>query len=314
MTDPNALTLPDLYAELSRTGQIARLLTLARDEDLGEPGDAIGGDITSEVSIDESAQGRAGVVAREAGVCAGLATLPELISLFAPEVSVEMRTKDGDAFDAGATLATLEGPLRAILLLERTMLNLLCQLSGIATLTRRFLDEANAAEGSRAKILDTRKTSPGMRALSKYAVRCGGGTTHRLGLHDAVLVKDNHLAGIGDADLGASVRTLVERVVAKRGRDALRFIEVEVDRLKQFEAILALEPGLVDIVLLDNMPPDALGDAVRMRDEAGSKILLEASGGVRLDTVRAIAASGVDRISVGMLTQGAGAVDVGLDV
>jgi nicotinate-nucleotide pyrophosphorylase (carboxylating) len=314
VVDLNTLSLPELYAELSRGGQITRLLSLAREEDLGRPEDPVEGDVTSLVSIGEESAIRGRITARGAGVCAGLAAIPELLPLFAPRVAFRAEHEDGAAFAAGRALGELEGPQREILRLERTLLNLLCQLSGIATMTRRFVEAADAAPGSRASILDTRKTSPGMRALSKYAVRCGGGLCHRLGLHDAVLVKDNHLAGVADEALADRVRTLCERATAHRNRSGLRFIEVEVDRLAQFERLLTLEAGLLDIVLLDNMGPDTLRKAVRMRDEAGSSILLEASGGVHLETVGAIASSGVDRISVGALTQGAGVVDIGLDV
>jgi nicotinate-nucleotide pyrophosphorylase (carboxylating) len=194
--------------------------------------------------------------------------------------------------------------MRKLLAMERTALNFLQRLSGVATMTARFVDEV---AGTRALILDTRKTTPGWRALEKYAVRCGGGTNHRIGLHDAVLIKDNHLAWLaeGGDPIGRAVG--LARAGAPEGT---KFIEVEVDTLEQLDRALEVGP---DIILVDNLGPEKLAEAVRRRDAKAPGVLLEASGGVNLSTVGAIARSGVDRISVGALTHSAPALDIGLD-
>jgi nicotinate-nucleotide pyrophosphorylase (carboxylating) len=188
------------------------------------------------------------------------------------------------------------------------MLNLLGRACGVASLARRFVD---AVDGTCAVICDTRKTIPGLRSLDKYAVRCGGGVLHRCGLHDAALYKDNHLAGVAAPDL-ASVITAAAR--AARDEGPLRFVEVEVDSLRQLEAVLTVDAGVVDIVLLDNMSLEQLRAAVAMRDERRDEMLLEASGGITLARVRDVAETGVDRISAGALTHAAPALDVGLDL
>jgi nicotinate-nucleotide pyrophosphorylase (carboxylating) len=208
---------------------------------------------------------------------------------------------DGSPVARGTVLATVSGPLRSILVAERTALNFLQRLGGVASLTRKFVD---AVVGFRAKLLDTRKTTPGWRLLEKYAVRMGGGANHRIGMYDGILIKDNHLAG-----LGGDVRQAVERARAYPGNAGLP-VEVEVDTLEQLEAALAAR---ADIVLLDNMPPETMRSAVARRDAVSPGTLLEASGGVNLSTVRDIAATGVDRISVGALTHSAAALDIALD-
>ncbi|NUQ64248.1 MAG: carboxylating nicotinate-nucleotide diphosphorylase, partial [Pirellulales bacterium] len=224
--------------------------------------------------------------------------------------------EDGQAVAAGAAVARIEGPARALLTAERLVLNLLGRMSGIATLTREYV---NAVSGTKARIYDTRKTTPGWRRLEKYAVRCGGGRNHRTGLFDAVLIKDNHLALGVDPALGIPVRfTPAEAVVRARRflaesaamSQGTPIVEVEVDTLEQLDEVLQAGP---DIVLLDNMSPAMLAEAVLRRDRAGSAAELEASGGVNLVTVRQIALSGVDRISVGALTHSAVSLDVGLD-
>ena len=194
--------------------------------------------------------------------------------------------------------------MRSLLAMERTALNFLQRLSGIATMTAQFVTRV---AGTKAVILDTRKTTPGWRALEKYAVRCGGGTNHRAGLYDAVLIKDNHLAWLaeGGDPIGQAVK--LAREGAPKGT---KFIEVEVDTLEQFDRALEVGP---DIILIDNLGPEKLAEAVRRRDERAPGILLEASGGVTLATVRALAETGVDRISVGALTHSAPALDIGLD-
>lgn len=313
----NALGLGELWRELAGSRGLARrLFELARDEDLGE-----GGDVTTAAMFGDGAKGAsvcARVRAREEMVVAGLAGVGELAEVFAGGAAVRPTIADGRRVDAGAVLAEVEGPASAVLALERTVLNLIGRLSGVATRTALFV--AEASRGGPAAVLDTRKTTPGLRVLEKYAVRCGGGTLHRVGLHDAVLIKDNHLAGL---DASGVARRVGGATAWARADRPLRFVECEVDRPEQLDAVLGLgpPPGGVDVVLLDNMSPGELGEAVRRRDAAGlgaaggrrPAVALEASGGVTLETIRAIAATGVDRISVGSLTHGAVSRDLGMD-
>lgn len=278
------------------------------DEDLGRRRH----DVTSEALIDRRTPGRAAVVARQPGTLCGAVLIREIILHASAHVEVDLRLGDGDTLSAGATIALLQGPLRDVLRVERTLLNYLTHLSGVATLTTRYVQ---AVAGTGAVICDTRKTLPGLRWLQKYAVRCGGGTTHRSGLYDAVLIKDNHLAHLPLEQLTERITEAMEHVkqphLLKHRQRAIKFFAVEVDTLAQLERVLAAP---IDIVLLDNMPPDVLRQAVAMRDRLAPKVLLEASGGVGLDTVRAIAETGVDRISVGALTHSAPALDIGLDI
>ncbi len=261
-------------------------------------------DATSRLTIPEGTPGAARVVARTPGVLAGLPII-ELVfaALEGAPVAVAAHAADGESLAPGQTVASFAGPLRSILVAERTILNFLQRLSGVATLTRRYAD---AVAGTKAVVLDTRKTTPGWRLLEKYAVRQGGGHNHRVGLSDGILIKDNHLAGLG-ASAGGAIATAVR--AARAGAAGLT-VEVEVDTLTQLREALAELP---DIVLLDNMPPDVLREAVAMRDALAPAVLLEASGGVNLSTVRAIAETGVDRISVGALTHSAPALDLALD-
>ena len=271
------------------------LVRLALAEDLGDAGDR-----TSLATIPAATRSRAAFVARSVGVVAGL----PVAELVCRAVSADLTfapVPDGTATARGTVLATVSGPLRAILAAERTALNFLQRLSGVASLTRTFV---NAATGFPAKVLDTRKTTPGWRLLEKYAVRAGGGMNHRVGLYDGILIKDNHLAGIG-----GDVRRAVEAARTYPGNAGLP-VEVEVDTLDQLEHALAVR---ADIVLLDNMSLEQLRAAVARRDAVAPGVLLEASGGVNLATVRDIAATGVDRISVGALTHSAPALDIGLD-
>ncbi|HEV7159262.1 MAG TPA: carboxylating nicotinate-nucleotide diphosphorylase [Caulobacteraceae bacterium] len=261
-------------------------------EDLGRAGD-----ITSQACIDADARMAATFTARADGIVAGLDCVFLAVRLLDPAAGVELRAKDGAAVAAGAPLARVEADARALLAAERTALNLLCHLSGIATLTAAFMAEV---AGTSARILDTRKTTPGLRALEKYAVRCGGGTNHRFGLDDAVLIKDNHVAACG------GVREAVRRARAAVGH--MVRVEVEIDRLDQLDMALAEKP---DIVLLDNFTVDDMAAAVR---QTAGRALLEASGGVSLATVRKMAETGVDFISVGALTHSAPILDIGLDV
>ena len=315
----NELALPDLYASVAESGLVRRLLELARDEDLGPEGQDMTGEATRSGSNDGPST-TAAVVARQAGVAAGLATIPELLSVFGVSVKAELLAGDGDTVTPGDTLATLTGPLDEIVRVERTLLNLVGRLSGVATRTAEFVRTVHAAGDHPAQLYDTRKTTPGLRVLEKYAVRCGGGCCHRMGLHDAVMFKDNHIAGVPAAQLAAHARSLVVRVRARAAETGVTpaFIEFEVDSLDQFDALLTVNgengTGPIDVILLDNMPPVELVEAVARRDRAGSAVLLEASGGVTLETVTAIAATGVDRVSVGSLTHGAVSLDLGLDI
>lgn len=275
-----------------------QLIELALAEDLADIGD-----LTSRTLVDETASAEVVVAARRPGVLAGLPVVAVVYSRLDAAVRVRPQLHDGATLHAGSVIATVAGPLRSVLAGERTALNFLTHLSGVATLTRRYVD---AVSGTGARILDTRKTLPGYRVLQKYAVRAGGGCNHRMGLFDGILIKDNHLAHWrqrGDA-IDAAVR------YARQKRPASVPIEVEVDTLEQLQDAL---DGRPDIVLLDNMPPQTLRKAVAVRDETAPQVELEASGGVTLETVRAIAESGVERISVGGLTHSAAALDIAFD-
>ncbi len=253
-------------------------------------------------------QGQVAVVARQPGVIAGLQAVPVILDEMEIIADWEPLLTDGQIVRANQILARWGGAVRDLLTAERLLLNLIGRLSGIATLTHRYV---SAVAETKARIYDTRKTTPGWRRLEKYAVRCGGGCNHRTGLFDAVLIKDNHLAlsGLGPDEAVRRVRTFLERTHPADEADRM-VIEVEVDTLEQFESVLPMAP---DLVLLDNMSIDQLAQAVACRDAIGAEIQLEASGGVHLDTVAAIAATGVDRISVGALTHSAISLDVGLD-
>lgn len=297
-----------------------QIVRLAVREDLDR-----GQDWTSVSLISAESRGGATVVAREQGVVAGLLACQLALQEMAASIIWSPEAEDGDAVVAGQPLARLEGSTRDILTTERIILNLLGRLSGIATLTRQYVDQVVP---SHSKIYDTRKTTPGWRRLEKYAVRCGGGQNHRMGLFDAILIKDNHLASTApreteNAEAGGPGKTspcctpvaAIEKARAFIGAkdtlaDSGMVVEIEVDSLEQLSEVLVATP---DLVLLDNMSSDQLRQAVAMRDEVDDKILLEASGGVTLSTVSDIAATGVDRISVGALTHSACALDVALD-
>ncbi|MEJ5945494.1 carboxylating nicotinate-nucleotide diphosphorylase [Pseudokineococcus basanitobsidens] len=274
--------------------------------------DAPWGDATTEALLGPEVRASARVVAREDGVLAELGVLAAALhqaSALAddprvPAPSVRLLVGDGERFTAGQALAEVEGSARAVLRAERVALNLLQRLSGVATLTAAFVAET---AGTRCRVVDTRKTTPGLRQLERAAVRCGGGRNHRTTLSDAVMVKDNHLAvltadGWDDAVVTAGLRRLRERL------PHTTTVTVEVDRLDQLDAVLAAG---VDVVLLDNMGPDELRRGV---ERVAGRALVEASGGVRLGTVGAIARAGVDLVSVGALTQAAPCLDLGLDV
>ncbi len=302
MIDLNTLSLPELFRYFTADGRLNTLLTLARDEDLGEAGD-----ITTDLLERGDEPAAASFVAREAGVVCGLAALPTLLDVFNANIDLDLQSNDGAAVEPGTPLATLHGPVRELVGIERTMLNFVGRLSGVASQTRRYVE---AASVGRSVICDTRKTTPGWRHLEKYATRCGGATLHRLGLHDAVLLKDNHLAGLAPHEFADRVRAMAE---SARQRFDMRFFEVEVDTLDQFEALLALPDELIDYILLDNMSNDDMQRAVERRDALGRRVQLEASGGITLERVGEISRIGVDRISVGALTHAARSLDLGLD-
>lgn len=277
-----------------------QLLEMALREDLDDAGD-----LTSQALIDEQQRGNVSVVVREPGIVAGLPIVDMVFGQLDSHIDIHRIIEDGTAVEAGMTVAEIRGPLRTLLTGERTALNFLTHLSGIATLTNRYVA---AATGTVAKILDTRKTLPGWRHLQKYAVRAGGGTNHRIGLYDGVLIKDNHLAGWAVSQQAQTVAAAIQtaRASVKPGIS----IEVEVDTLQQLQDAL---DGPPDIVLLDNMNCDTLKQAVELRNQRQPGVQLEASGGVTLATVAAIAATGVERISVGALTHSAIALDLAFD-
>ncbi|MHC4508641.1 MAG: carboxylating nicotinate-nucleotide diphosphorylase [Planctomycetota bacterium] len=278
------------------------LIQMAIEEDLGR------GDITSALLFEGDAAARATIISREEIVVCGMDVAREILRCYDDKLKLRERIDDGESAHVGSKLGTIEGPLRPMLSAERVMLNFLQRLSGIATTTRKYV---NAIQGTKAKIYDTRKTMPGWRILEKYAVRCGGGYNHRLGLYDGVLIKDNHLAQLG-RDFQPKLRKIVSRA---REVEGAKFIAVEVDHVDdQLNYVLEI-PG-IDIVLLDNMGQWQFKHAVEMRDKMCGKKkepLLEASGNITLSNVSAIAQCGIDRIAVGAITHSAKAVDIGLD-
>ncbi len=280
------------------------LIVLALQEDLGRIDNPSAGDVTSRTVIPSQRQGEVAIVSRQDGRLAGLPLIELILEHFSETVDLHLQACDGQAVNKGGSVGQLRGSVRAILAAERTILNFLSHLSGIATLTRAFVD---AVSGTKAAILDTRKTLPGYRLLQKYAVRCGGGVNHRIGLFDAVMLKDNHLAACGVH--GTQEMTKAVQTVRARCGPGMEIV-VEVDSLEQLGHLLAAGP---DIILLDNMSPAQLQEACRMRDAQAPTILLEASGGITLETVRAVAESGVDRISIGQLTHSAPSLDLGFD-
>lgn len=263
--------------------------------------DAPWGDITSEVFVPESARATATLSPREPGVLSGIDVFARVFELVDPAVSVSASAADGESFEPGRVLATVEGPARSVLRAERIALNLAQRMSGIATLTARYVA---AIEGADARVTDTRKTTPGLRILERQAVRDGGGHNHRFSLSDAVLAKDNHLAVL--AAEGVSLGAAIRAARAQLGHTTK--LEVEVDGLDQVEEVVAAG---VDIIMLDNFSTEELVEGVAL---VAGRAVVEASGGVNLFTIAAIAATGVDVISVGALTHSAPAIDLGLDV
>jgi nicotinate-nucleotide pyrophosphorylase (carboxylating) len=280
---PPELRLPSSVVEKAVAESLA--------EDLG-----LSGDITTVATVPAGTHASGVIAARKSGTIAGMQLAKEAFKTLDPFAEFETIVADGGKVEAGGVIARVSGDARALLTAERTALNFLGHLSGIATLTARYVA---AVEGTRARIIDTRKTTPGLRALQKFAVRCGGGVNHRFGLFDAVLIKDNHIIAAGG--IGAAL----ERARAHAGH--MVKVEIEVTNLDEVDEALQLDP---DALLLDNMPLSTLKAAVA---EVAGRVLTEASGGVNLDTVRAIAETGVDLISVGALTHSAPVLDIGLD-
>lgn len=287
---PSSLLHPDAFlSPLAIDDAVLRAL----DEDLGRAGD-----VTSIATIPEHAQAHAVMVARQAGALAGLPLAVACFNKLSPDIRIEAHARDGAAVAKGVHVMTIQGPARAVLAAERPALNFVGRLSGIATLTASYVRHT---AGTKLRICDTRKTTPGLRALEKYAVRCGGGFNHRFGLDDAILIKDNHIAVAG------GVRPVLER--ARKVVGHLVKIEIEVDSLDQLREVLAT--GLADAVLLDNMDTATLKEAVKLN---AGRLKLEASGGVTEATIAAIAATGVDYASSGALTHSAPNFDIALDI
>ena len=282
--------------------KVRPLIQMAIEEDLGR------GDKTSELLFKEDTTAKATIISREEIVVCGMDIAKEILKSYDEKLKLNVRIDDAESAHVGSKLGTIDGPLRSMLSAERVMLNFLQRLSGIATTTRKYV---RAIQGTKARIYDTRKTMPGWRLLEKYAVRCGGGYNHRLGLYDGILIKDNHLAQLG-RDFQLKLRGIVSEATKVKG---IKFVAVEVDHVDdQLNYVLDI-PG-IDIVLLDNMGQWQLKHAVEMRDKMcgkHKKPLLEASGNITLSNVSAIAQCGIDRIAIGAITHSAKAVDIGLD-
>jgi len=274
------------------------LISLALNEDLGAAGD-----VTSRAFIPTESVSRARIVSRCDCIASGIAIASEVFRRLDETLTITTHAAEGERLSPGSVLLEISGPTRSILSGERTALNFLGRLCGIATLSRRYAD---AVKGTGVTLLDTRKTTPGWRLLEKQAVKAGGCTNHRMGLHDAVLVKDNHLAALGDLSLLPPVITGLR--TAHPGLP----IEIEADRLDQVKTLLGMQG--IDVILLDNMSPAQMSEAVALRNKFAPPVLLEASGGVTLASIPEIAATGVDRISVGALTHSATNADLSLEL
>ena len=281
----------------SLSPSINQAIRTALAEDIGP------GDVTCAYFVDPTQTGYARIIAKETGVAAGVEVAAEVFRQVDPALDVQILQPSGSWVTPGVPVLVISGPVRSILTAERVALNFLQQLSGVATLTRRFVDAVEAVPGARARILDTRKTTPGLRALEKAAVKAGGGMNHRFGLYDMVMVKDNHLAARDDLDF---LRGAIARLAAER--PGVR-VELEADTVEQVRGFLTLEG--VAVILLDNMTPEEMRECVAL---GAGRVQFEASGGVNLKTVAEIASTGVDFISVGALTHSAPAVDFSLDL
>lgn len=311
--------MPPEFDDLLKKASLS-LIELALAEDIGVADLSKGIDCTTDALVPAESTATAAFVSREEGVVCGVEVSRLVASRFAPAVELQIEKKDGDAVSPKQTIASMTGPAHDILTIERTCLNFMCRLSGIATIAGAF---AEKVAGTNAQVLDTRKTTPGWRLLEKYAVACGGGTNHRMGLFDAVMIKDNHLAfyrtqvpeSEQTIDQALSVaRNWIKDNASRLPNGDKTILQLEVDTLDQLKiAIDDNNPTLPDIVLLDNMNNEQLAKAVAMRDEMAQGVLLEASGGVNLSTVAGISRTGVDRISVGAITHSASNFDIGLD-
>lgn len=276
------------------------LIKLSLAEDLQETGD-----LTCQALIEDTDQAEIQIVARQSGILAGSPITSLIFAELDPRVTCEHHLADGAALEPGSVISTCAGPLASLLTGERTVLNFLTHLCGVASQTAEYV---KAIEGTRACILDTRKTLPGWRVLEKYAVAAGGGTNHRMGLYDGILIKDNHLAAWASRNSHPTIAAAVEQ--ARESVKGEKGVEVEVDTLEQLADALEGKP---EIVLLDNMSPETMREAIQMRDAQSPATLLEASGGINLETVRAAAETGVERISVGALTHSVISLDIGFD-
>ena len=291
--------------------ELRPLIDLARVEDMGPASD----DVTSRLLVPEHKIGVGTLVQKSVGIACGLPIVEYVCRAYDERLRVELipgfhlEIIEGRFTDARtAPLLRLRGPMRSLLSAERVVLNFLQRMSGVATTTHRYV---RRVEGTGAKVYDTRKTIPGHRLLDKYAVLCGGGFNHRIGLYDGLLVKDNHLAGLSTRDIAPYLQKVVQQA---RGEVPGRLVEVEVDTLEQLREVLKVDG--IDVVLLDNMDCPAMTSAVDLRNRAGrkGKTHLEASGGVTLETIRSIAETGVERIAVGAITHSAPAMDIGMDI
>lgn len=293
-----------------------KLIKMALIEDTGAASLDQGIDCTTDAVVPKQANAKAAFVTRDSGVVCGVEVAKLVLGAFAPQINLHVEVEDGAKVQPGQTIAVMNGAAHDILTVERTCLNFMCRLSGVSTLTRQFAAKTGDYP---AQVLDTRKTTPGWRRLEKYAVACGGGTNHRMGLYDAIMIKDNHLAFYRSlvSDTGNTIPDSIElarKWIAENadrlpnGKDTI--LQLEVDTLDQLAVALKTD---CDIVLLDNMTCDQLREAVALRDDRANTILLEASGGVNLNTIAEIASTGVDRISIGALTHSAVNFDIGLD-
>ena len=279
--------------------KVETLIDIAVDEDFG------GGDPTSEITVSTNKIAKGSLVSREEIVVSGMEMVPAILKRYDTRLTFKPLIADGCRASVADRLGVIKGPLRSMLSAERVVLNFLQRLCGISTMTWKFV---SATRGTKAKIYDTRKTIPGWRELEKYAVRCGGGYNHRMHLGDAVMFKDNHIA-----ELGPKFEPKLKKMVEKaRANKNVKFVVVEVDHVDdQLDRVLAIDG--VDVILLDNMGQWQLKHAVELRNKVGKKPLLEASGGITLNTVLTVASCGVDRISIGAITHSAIAADIGLD-
>ena len=305
-----------LVLDSATKADIIALTRMALTEDIGNADLNVAVDCTTLAVVPDEVGAQATFVSRESGIISGVALTEIVLEEFAPEIQLEKHVEDGAEVVRSVPIATMQGEARKILMMERTCLNFMCRLSGIASLTSKFV---GLTTGTAAQILDTRKTTPGWRRIEKYAVTCGGGHNHRMGLYDAVMIKDNHIAMYGNHidnhQLSVSEAVRMAKEWVEQNHERLphgkgTIVQIEVDTIEQLKTALIAGP---DIVLLDNMSVKQLADCVALRNEINNDVLLEASGGVNLESVAQIAKTGVERISSGALTHSARNFDIGLD-